>query len=85
MAIAALSLLVASRYTTETARRDGELYEDGTGDSHSLGRLQWIDDTYSFAASATTVFALLGALLAKDSHNNITVHNNASPSKPKNA
>ena len=85
MAIAALSLLVASRYTSETARSDGELNEGGTGDSDSLGRLQWIDDTYSFAASAATVFALLGALLATDSNDNINVQNSTSASKPKNA
>lgn len=85
MAIAAVSLLAASRHTTETAPTDGELKEGGDGETDSLGRLQWIDDTYSLVAAAATVLALLGALLAKDSNDCIVSHDDASVSKPKNA
>ena len=66
MAIAALSLLAASRHTRDSAESDGE--------TDSLGRLEWIDDSYSTAAAGATVLALLGALLAKDGSANDATH-----------
>lgn len=66
MAIAALSLLAASRHTRDSAESDGE--------TDSLGRLEWIDDSYSIAAAGATVLALLGALLAKDGSANDATH-----------
>lgn len=67
MAIAALSLLAASRHTRDSA-------ESGTGETDSLGRLEWIDDSYSIAAAGATVLALLGALLEKDGSANDATH-----------
>ena len=64
MAVAALSLLAASYHTRDptAAADDG----DGDGDGDSLGRLEWIDDSYTLAAAAATVLSLLGALLSED-------------------
>ena len=83
MAIAALSLLAASRHTRDSAESDGE--------TDSLGRLEWIDDSYSIAAAGATVLALLGALLAKDGSANDATHEGggsdgkAASKKPKDA
>ena len=85
MTIAAVSLLIASRHTIETAQTGSELEKAGTGETDSLERLQWIDDTYNLAAAAATVFALLGALLSKDSDECATIHDDTSASKPKDA
>lgn len=61
MAVAALSLLVASRYTraghAELAAVDPA--------AEGAARLEWVDDSYALAATAATVLALLGSFLAR--------------------
>jgi hypothetical protein len=63
MAVAALSLLAASYHTRDPTAAAAD---DGDGDGDSLGRLEWIDDSYTLAAAAATVLSLLGALLSGD-------------------
>lgn len=65
MTIAALSLLCASRFTTEP-RADSEVDDTGINDDNLGARLEWIDDTYSLTVAVGTILALLGALLARE-------------------
>ena len=83
MAIAALSLLAASRYTRHS-HSDRELHDVETSGDDALGRLEWIDDSYSVVAATATVLALLGAVLATDTTDK-TAHQDDNENNQKNA